>query len=54
MKKENYKPRDPPGSGSGVRIWRSREAGALLVEARTASVVRGLAGTLQPVALSLG
>lgn len=46
LRKENCKPRDPPEPG-GDRIWRSEWQGALLVEARIASVVLGLAGTMQ-------
>lgn len=45
-KKESCKPRDPPGSDCGCQDLEEGQ-GDLLVEALTASVVLGLAGTVQ-------
>ena len=54
LKKENCKPRGPPGSDCGCQDLEERR-GDLLVEALIASVVLGLAGTVQAsCSLSLG
>jgi hypothetical protein len=54
LKKESCKPRGPPGSDCGCQDLEERR-GDLLVEALIASVVLGLAGTVQAsCSLSLG